>query len=72
MHHRALAAVQKCAREVIEGALAIFLFTAVAFESRLVVIRAPGTDVVALTAGALQRADLSSVMHGCKIDTFRR
>src|SRR5439155_15471186 len=37
-----LAAVQERAGEVIEGALAVFLFTAVAFESRLVVIRAPG------------------------------
>ena len=54
MHHRALAPVQKCAREVMEGARAVFLLTAVAFESRLVAIRAPGTDVVALTAGTLQ------------------
>jgi len=34
----ALAAVQECAREVIEGALAGLLFTAVALQSRLVVI----------------------------------
>ena len=49
-----LAAVQECAREVIEGALAVLLFTAVAFQSRLVVIRPPETNVVALTSGALQ------------------
>jgi hypothetical protein len=51
---RALAAVQACAREVIEGALAVLLFTAVALQSRLVVICTPGTNVVALTSGALQ------------------
>src|SRR5512132_4186981 len=50
----ALAAVQERAREVIEGALAGLLFTAVAFQARLVVIRTPGTNVVALTSGALQ------------------
>src|SRR5262245_51973854 len=54
VHDRALAAIQQRTREVIEGALAVFLFTAVAFASRLVVIRTPGTDVVALTSGALQ------------------
>ena len=56
MHHRALAAIQERTSEVIEGVLADFLFTAVAFESRLIVVRAPGTDVVALTPGTLQRA----------------
>src|SRR5215468_5256185 len=56
VHHRALAAIQECAREVIEGALAALLFAAVAFQSRLVVVRAPGTDVVALTAGTLEWA----------------
>src|SRR5262245_2554258 len=50
---RALAAVQERAREVIEGALAGLLFTAVALQAGLVVIRAPRTDVVALTAGTL-------------------
>jgi hypothetical protein len=50
----ALAAVQERSREVIEGALAVLRFTAVAFQSRLVVIRPPGTNVVALTSGALQ------------------
>jgi hypothetical protein len=54
VHQRALAAVQERAREIIEGALAVLLFTAVAFQSGLVVIDAPGTDVVALTSGALQ------------------
>jgi hypothetical protein len=51
----ALAAVQKGAREVIEGALAGLLFTAVALQSGLVVIRAPGTNMVTLTPGALQK-----------------
>src|SRR5215831_16130933 len=50
----ALAAVQECAREIIEGALAGLLSTAVALQSRLVVISAPRTDMVALTSGALQ------------------
>ena len=50
----ALAAVQERSGEVIEGALAGLLFTAVALQARLVVIRAPGADVVALTSGALQ------------------
>jgi hypothetical protein len=77
----ALAAVQECAREVIEGALAVLLFTAVAFQSRLVVIRPPGADVVALTSGALQgpifpaqRMDVSltcSVLkRWCRCDTI--
>src|SRR5262252_10810788 len=50
----ALAAVQECAREIIEGALAGLFFTAVALQSRLVVICPPGTNLVALTSGALQ------------------
>src|SRR5262249_11117229 len=50
----ALASVQECARKVIEGALAGLLFTAVALQSGLVVICAPGTDIVTLTPGALQ------------------
>ena len=54
MPQRALAAIQQRAREVIEGALAAFLFSAVAFQSRLVMVRPPGTDVVALTAGTLE------------------
>jgi hypothetical protein len=53
VHHRALAAGQERACEVIEGALAGVLFTAVAFQAGLVVVRAPGTDVVAPTAGTL-------------------
>src|ERR687887_1848618 len=52
----ALAAVQERSREVIEGALAVFVSTAVAFQSRLVVVRTPRTDVVALTAGTLEWA----------------
>jgi hypothetical protein len=56
VHERALAAVQERAREVIEGALAGVLFTAVALQSRLVVVRAPRTDIVALTAGTLEWA----------------
>src|SRR5947209_6099058 len=54
VHHRALAAIQECAREVIEGALAALLFAAVAFQARLGVVGAPGTDVEALTAGTLE------------------
>src|SRR4029434_3116613 len=54
VHQRALAPVQERAREVIESALAVLFFTAVALQSRLVVIRPPGTDVGALTSGALQ------------------
>jgi hypothetical protein len=71
MHDRALAAIQERAREVIEGALASLLFTAVAFQARLVVIRPPGTNVVALTSGALQgpifpaqRMDISLTRFG--------
>ena len=56
MHQRALAAIQQRASKVIEGALAGLLFTAVAFQSRLVVVRPPRTDLVALTAGALEWA----------------
>src|SRR6266516_1466097 len=44
VHDRALAAIQERAREVIEGALAALLFTAVAFQARLGVVDAPGTD----------------------------
>src|SRR5262252_4634106 len=54
VHDRALAAIQERAREVIEGALASLLFTAVAFQARLGVVDAPGTDVEALTAGTLE------------------
>jgi hypothetical protein len=51
VHERALAAVQERACEVIDGAFAGVLLTAVALQAGLVVVRAPGTDVVALTAG---------------------
>jgi hypothetical protein len=44
VHDRALAAVQERAREVIEGALATLLFAAVAFQARLGVVGAPGTQ----------------------------
>jgi hypothetical protein len=54
VHERALAAIQERAREVIEGALAALLFTAGAFQAWLGVVRAPGTDVEALTAGTLE------------------
>src|SRR5215831_4104880 len=54
VHDRALAAIQERAREVIEGALADLLFTAVAFQARLVVIGAPRSDVVALAPGTLE------------------
>ena len=56
MHQGVLAAVQERAREVIEGALAVFIFTAVAFQARLGVVRAPRSDVEALTAGTLEWA----------------
>ena len=56
MPQRALAAIQQRASEVIEGALAGVLFTAVAFESGLIVLRTPGTDVVAVTPRTLERA----------------
>jgi len=49
MPQRALAAIQQRASQVIEGALAVLLFTAVAFQSRLVMVRTPRTDMVALT-----------------------
>src|SRR5262249_32655515 len=54
VHHRALAAIQERTREVIEGALAALLFTAVAFQAWLGMVRAPGSDVEALTAGTLE------------------
>src|SRR5215813_8480367 len=54
MHDRALAAIQERSRQVIEGALAALLFTAVALQARLGVVGAPGPDVVALTAGTLE------------------
>src|SRR5215831_1609662 len=56
VHHRAFAAVQECAGEVIEGPLAALLFTAVAFQPRLVVVRPPRTAMVALTVGTLEWA----------------
>lgn len=55
MRQRALAAVEQGAGEIIEGALAALLFTAVAFQARLGVVGAPGPDVVAVTAGTLER-----------------
>src|SRR5262252_8985124 len=54
VHDRALAAVQERSREVIEGALAILLFAAVALQAWLVVVGAPRTDVVALTPRTLE------------------
>ena len=54
MQQRAFAAIQQRAREVIAGVLAGLLFPAVALQSRLLVVRPPRTDVVALTAGTLQ------------------
>jgi len=56
MHQRALATIQQRTSEIIEGALAGLLFTAVAFQPWLVVVRPPRTDVVALTAGTLEGA----------------
>ena len=54
MHQRALAAVQSVPVRSLKVRLQFFFFTAVALQSRLVVIRPPGTNVVALTSGALQ------------------
>src|SRR5262245_35538354 len=54
VRQRALAAVQERAREVIEGALAVLFFTAVALQSGLVVVGAPRTNVVALTRRTLE------------------
>src|SRR5262252_1414364 len=54
VHHRALAAIQERTREVIEGALAALLYTAVAFQAWLGMIRAPWSDVEALTARTLE------------------
>ena len=55
MHDRALAAVQERAREVIAGALAGLLLTAVALQAGLVVVGALRTNVVALTPRTLER-----------------
>src|SRR5215475_7533006 len=54
VHDRALAAIQERAREVIAGAPAILLFTAVALQAGLVVVGTPRTDVVALTPRTLE------------------
>src|SRR5262245_20632491 len=54
VHDRALAAIQERSREVIEGALAALLLTAVALQARLGMVGAPRTNVVALTAGTLE------------------
>ena len=60
MHDRALAAIQERAREVMEGALAGLLFTAVALQAVLGVVGAPRTNVVALTPRTLERPILPS------------
>src|SRR5262249_56932750 len=54
VHKRTLAAVQERSREVIEGALAVLFFTAVALQPGLVVVGAPRTDIVALTPRTLE------------------
>src|SRR5262249_7245847 len=54
MHDRTLAAVQERSREVVEDALAVLLFTAVAFQSRLVVVGTRRANVVALTPRTLE------------------
>src|SRR5215510_9101986 len=71
VHHRALAAIQECACEVIEGAFAALLFATVTFQSGLGVVRAPRADVETLTAGTLegpifpaQRMDISLTRFG--------
>src|SRR5262249_48449020 len=72
VHERALTAVQERACEVIEGALAGLLFTAVAFQTGLVVVRAPGTDVVAPTAGTLEWAIFPPQRMDIRLTTFQR
>src|SRR5215471_17895649 len=54
MHDRTLAAVQEHSREVIAGALAVLLFTAIAFQAGLVVVGTPRTNVVALKPRTLE------------------
>ena len=63
MGEGALAAVQECAREIIEGTLAGLLFTAVALQARLGVVRAPGTDVVAYARQVLERFANPALRH---------
>jgi len=54
VHHRALATIQQRTREVIAGALAALLCTAVALQAWLGRVRAPWSDGEALTAGTLE------------------
>ena len=53
---RPLAVVEQRPGKVIESALTVFIFTAVAFQSGLGVVRPPRSDVIALTPGTLERA----------------
>jgi len=70
VHDRALAAVQERAREVIEGALTVLLFTAVALQAGLVVVGAPRTDVVALTPRTLERPILPAQLMDVGLTRF--
>jgi hypothetical protein len=54
VHQRAFTAIQERAGEVIERALAVLLFAAVAFQSGLGVVGAPRSNVETLTARALE------------------
>jgi len=74
-----LAALQERAGEIMKSALAARLLTAVAFQSGLVVIRPPGTDVEALTAATragplfpAQRLDVGLTGFGMEEGVERR
>src|ERR1700752_4537428 len=60
VRQRLLALVEQGVGEVIEGALAGLLFTAVALQSGLVVVGAPRTNVVALTPRTLEGTSFPS------------
>jgi hypothetical protein len=66
-----LAAVQERAREVIEGALAGPLFTAVALQAGLVVIGAPRTNVVTLTPRTLEGSIFPAQQMNVGLTRFR-
>ena len=72
MHHRALAAVQEHAREVIAGALAGLRFPAVALQAGLVVICPPRDGRCGSDTEDMGGADLASATSGWRIDTCRR
>jgi hypothetical protein len=71
VYDRALVAIQEHSREVIEGALAVLLLTAVALQSVLVVVGAPRTDVVAMTPRTWEGPIFPARHMDVRIDTFR-